>query len=434
MNKKLKIAATTLGCKVNVYDTEAMLSMFKNSGHEITDFDSIADVYIVNTCTVTNFGDKKSRQMLRLAKKTNPNAIVVAAGCYTQVSPQEISAIDGVNILIGTKERNRIVEIVENYIENQEPESYIFDIMKETKFENLEINNLSDKTRGYVKIQEGCDKFCTYCIIPYARGPVRSRTPEDIISEIKKLRNNGYKEIVLVGINVASYGKDLKYTNLISILKEVHEISGVERIRFSSVEPTVITNEFIECLKDMPKICDHFHLSLQSGSGNILKKMNRSYAKNDYKQAVLKLRKIMPQVGITTDIIVGFPGESEEDFLESYEFVKEMALAKIHVFQYSPKKGTKASRFSDQIQNRIKEERSKKMIALGEDLQKHFLESFVGKNLDILFEKRNKQGFYEGYSTNYIPVKFFSQKCIENEIFNLKVLKIEGFSAIMQEI
>ncbi|MCL2592970.1 MAG: tRNA (N(6)-L-threonylcarbamoyladenosine(37)-C(2))-methylthiotransferase MtaB [Defluviitaleaceae bacterium] len=432
MKKKLKIAATTLGCKVNVYDTDAMLSAFRASGHLIVGFSEIADVYIVNTCTVTNFGDKKSRQMLRNAKKTNPDAIVVAAGCYTQTSPEEIKKIDGVNILIGTKERSKIVEIVENYAKNSDVENYISDIMNEQVFESLEVDNLSEKTRAYIKIQEGCNNFCTYCIIPYARGPVRSRNIEDIVSEAKKLSSSGYKEVVLAGINVASYGKDLNQdVSLLDVLEEVHKINEIKRIRFSSIEPTVITNEFIECLKTLPKICDHFHLSLQSGCDKTLQAMNRKYLSEDYRQAILKIRKIMPNASITTDIIVGFPGETEKDFLESYDFAKEMQLSKIHVFPYSPKKGTKAAEFKAQIPNHIKNERSKKMIELGEEMQREFLKSFIGKNLSILFEKRTDAGFYEGYSTNYIPVKTYSQKCLENEIFELKMLKIEDFWGII---
>jgi len=432
VKKKLKIAATTLGCKVNVYDTDAMLSAFRASGHLIVGFSEIADVYIVNTCTVTNFGDKKSRQMLRNAKKTNPDAIVVAAGCYTQTSPEEIKKIDGVNILIGTKERSKIVEIVENYAKNSDVENYISDIMNEQVFESLEVDNLSEKTRAYIKIQEGCNNFCTYCIIPYARGPVRSRNIEDIVSEAKKLSSSGYKEVVLAGINVASYGKDLNQdVSLLDVLEEVHKINEIKRIRFSSIEPTVITNEFIECLKTLPKICDHFHLSLQSGCDKTLQAMNRKYLSEDYRQAILKIRKIMPNASITTDIIVGFPGETEKDFLESYDFAKEMQLSKIHVFPYSPKKGTKAAEFKAQIPNHIKNERSKKMIELGEEMQREFLKSFIGKNLSILFEKRTDAGFYEGYSTNYIPVKTYSQKCLENEIFELKMLKIEDFWGVV---
>ena len=367
-----KIAFTTLGCKVNMYDTEAMAELFQKKGYEVTDFDKFADIYIINTCTVTNLGDKKSRQTIRRAKKMNPNSIVAATGCYAQVSPDEVAKIDGINIVLGTKNRNSIVDIIENYSDKTKVLNAVSDIMKEKTFENLSIDNLKNHTRAYIKIQEGCNRFCSYCIIPYARGPVRSRKPENVLSEVEKLAKNGFKEIVLSGIHVASYGVDLKNTNLTDILKQVHSINGIERIRFSSIEPVVITDDFITALKELPKICDHFHLSLQSGCDRTLKRMNRRYTSEEYKSAVKKLRNCYPNVAITTDIIVGFPDETEYDFEECMNFVKEVEFAKIHVFPYSPKTGTKAAEYPNQISSEVKSIRSKQMITKSNESNKKF--------------------------------------------------------------
>lgn len=423
MNSK-KIAFTTLGCKVNMYDTEAMAELFLQKGYEITDFDKFADIYVINTCTVTNLGDKKSRQLIRRAKKTNPDSIVAATGCYAQVAPDEVEKIDGINIVIGTKDRSSIVEIIENYSDKTKVLNAVDDIMKEKTFENLSINNLKNHTRAYIKIQEGCNRFCSYCIIPYARGPVRSRKPEDVLSEAKRLAENGFKEIVLSGIHVASYGIDLKNISLIDILKQVHSIKGIERIRFSSIEPVVITDEFIGVLKKLPKICDHFHLSLQSGCNRTLKRMNRRYTSEEYKTAVDKLRKLYPDVAITTDIIVGFPSETEQDFEECLNFVKETELAKIHVFPYSPKKGTKAAEYPNQIPPDIKNIRSKKMIMASNELNKKFLTNYIGKTKTVLFEKLIKNNIYEGHTTNYITVHAKSDVDISNKILNIKITEI----------
>ncbi len=423
MNKK-KIAFTTLGCKVNMYDTEAMMELFQEKGYEITEFDDFADIYIINTCTVTNFGDKKSRQTIRRAKRLNPNAIVVATGCYAQVAPETVKEIEGINIVIGTKDRHSIVEIVENYKDKTKVLNAVGDIMKERTFEKLSVKNLKNHTRAYLKIQEGCNRFCTYCIIPYARGPVRSRNPKDVIEEVKELAQNGFKEIVLTGIHVASYGVDLKNTTLLDIIKEVHKINGIERIRFSSIEPLVITDEFLNEIKNLPKVCDHFHLSLQSGCNRTLKRMNRRYTSDDYKTAVSKLKSAFPNVALTTDIIVGFPDETEEDFNESMNFAKEIKLSKIHVFPYSPKTGTKAAEYPNQISSEIKNNRTKKMIELSNELNKEFLENYIGKVKPVLFEKNIGNNIYEGHTTNYITVYASSDLNITNQILNTKILKI----------
>lgn len=425
MNIK-KIAFTTLGCKVNLYDTEAMMELFEKEGYQIVDFDDVADVYVINTCTVTNLGDKKSRQMIRRAKSLNQHSIIVATGCYSQVAPDEVAKIEGINIVIGTKNRLEIVETVKKYEQEHKKDvlNTVSDIMKERSFEPLSISDLKDRTRAYLKIQEGCNRFCTYCIIPYARGPVRSRQPEDVIKEVEKLAQNGFKEIVLTGIHILSYGADLKNTNFIDIIKKVHNVDGIERIRFSSIEPLVITDEFIEEMKKLPKVCNHYHLSLQSGSNNTLLRMKRQYTKEQYKDALKKLRDAFDDVAITTDIIVGFPGETEEDFIESYNFVKEMKISKVHAFPYSPKKGTKAATFENQISNDVKNKRNKQMIDLSNELNIQFLQSMLNKTVPVLFEKQREDGLFEGHTTNYITVCAKTDKDLKNKILNVKLTEV----------
>ena len=418
-----KIAFTTLGCKVNLYDSEAMAELFAERGYEIVDFEDVADVYIINTCTVTNFGDKKSRQMIRRAKRRNENAIIVATGCYAQVSAEVVAGIEGINIVIGTKDRSKIVDIVEQYKEESGILNVVSDIKEETEFERLKVSNLKDRTRAYIKIQEGCNRYCSYCIIPYARGPVRSRQVEDVLDEVKSLAQNGFKEIVLTGIHVASYGVDLGGITLADIIEKVHQIDGIERIRFSSVEPRVITDEFIERMKKLPKVCEHYHLSLQSGSDETLKKMNRRYTSKEYFEACQKLREAFEDVAITTDIIVGFPTESEENFKESYDFAKEVKLSQIHVFPYSPKEGTVAAKIRPQVEPEVKNERSQKMLELAEKLNREFREKYLNKDVDVLFE-REENGFYEGHTRNYIKVLCKAEKDLTNQIVKVKLTKV----------
>ena len=309
-----KVASHALGCKVNQYESEAIAELFAQKGYEIVDIDEWADIYIINTCTVTNFGDKKSRQLIRKVKRQNPEAVVAAIGCYAQTAPDEIKNIEGVNLIIGTKGRKDIVDLVETYVPEMGVVSTVGQIAKEREFEHLTISKLADRTRAYLKIQDGCSQFCSYCIIPYARGPIRSRDPEDIMDEVKVLAENGFKEIILTGIHVASYGKDLKGVTLLDVIKRVQEQEGIERIRFSSVEPNIVTEEFASELSKLDKVCDHFHLSLQSGCDRTLKRMNRKYDAAGYERAVEILRKYFPNVAITTDIIAGFPDETDEDF------------------------------------------------------------------------------------------------------------------------
>lgn len=427
MNKK--IAFITLGCKVNLYDTEAMAELFTEKGYEVVDFEEYADVYLINTCTVTNLGDKKSRQMIRRAKRINPNSVVVATGCYAQVASEEVAKIEGINIVIGTKNRSEIVETVENYVAENGVVNNVSDIMGEKEFEPLQISRLTNRTRAYIKIQEGCNRYCTYCIIPYARGPIRSRKPEEVVEEVKKIAENGFKEVVLTGIHVASYGLDLGNITLADIIEKVHSVDGIERIRFSSMEPLAIDDEFVARMSKLPKVCDHYHLSLQSGCNRTLKRMNRKYNAEQYAEACERLRNAFPNVAITTDIIVGFPDETEEDFKESLAFAERMKLDKIHTFPYSPKKGTPAAKMKNQISGDVKSQRSKEMIALSDKMNIDFLNNNIGKTVPVLFEDM-ENGFWQGHTTNYIKVLAKSDENLNNKIVDVKLDKIHGVEIV----
>lgn len=428
-----RIAFTTLGCKVNLYDSEAMAELFAEKGYEIVDFDEVADVYVINTCTVTNFGDKKSRQMIRRARRQNVNSIIVATGCYAQVAPEAVADIEGINIVIGTKDRAKVVEIVESYKAEEGVLNAVSDIKDEKEFERLKVSNLKDRTRAYIKIQEGCNRYCTYCIIPYARGPVRSRKPEDVIDEVKILAQNGYKEVVLAGIHVASYGLDLGDITLADIIERVHEVDGIERIRFSSMEPKAVDDEFVARMAKLPKVCEHYHLSLQSGSDETLKRMNRRYTSKEYAAACERLRKAFPDVAITTDIIVGFPTETDKNFEESYNFAEEVRLSKIHVFPYSPKTGTPAAKIRPQIAPDIKNERSHKMLELSERLNREFMSGYIGKSVEVLFERLEGE-FYEGHTRNYIKVLCKSDRDLTNELVMVKLNDIAGEETMYGEL
>ncbi len=421
-----KAASFALGCKVNQYESEAIAELFAEKGYEIVGIDEEADVYVINTCTVTNFGDKKSRQLIRKVKRQNENAIVAVVGCYAQTAPQELMKVEGVNLVIGTKDRAKIVEMVEHYDISRGVENHVTDIMKERVFEPLSIQKLANRTRAYLKIQDGCSQYCSYCIIPYARGPIRSREPQEVLAEVRRLADNGFKEVVLTGIHVASYGKDRRDTSLLEILRQVHEVEGIERIRFSSIEPNVVTEEFAQAIAELPKVCDHFHLSLQSGCDKTLKEMNRKYDTEKYRQAAATLRKYLPHVALTTDIIVGFPGETEEDFQASYDFAKEIDFAKIHVFPYSPKRGTPAAARKDQLPNAVKSERSHKLIALSDRMAADFLREYVGQDVAVLYERMVEDGIYEGHTTNYVKVRGRSEKDLTNKICKTHITKAEA--------
>ncbi len=425
-----KVASHALGCKVNQYESEAIAELFAQKGYEIVDIDEWADIYIINTCTVTNFGDKKSRQLIRKVKRQNPEAVVAAIGCYAQTAPDEIKNIEGVNLIIGTKGRKDIVDLVETYVPEMGVVSTVGQIAKEREFEHLTISKLADRTRAYLKIQDGCSQFCSYCIIPYARGPIRSRDPEDIMDEVKVLAENGFKEIILTGIHVASYGKDLKGVTLLDVIKRVQEQEGIERIRFSSVEPNIVTEEFASELSKLDKVCDHFHLSLQSGCDRTLKRMNRKYDAAGYERAVEILRKYFPNVAITTDIIAGFPDETDEDFEKSLEFAKKIGFSKIHAFPYSPKRGTPAAVMPNQILNAVKNERTSRLIEASDRMADEFIKSFEGRVMPVLYEREIEHNIYEGYTTNYIRVLSESSENIKNKIIDTEIVSSEDEKAI----
>ena len=412
-----KVAFYTLGCKVNQYDTEAVLEKFKAVDYEVVDFNDYADVYVVNTCTVTHLSDRKCRQMLRKTKKINENSILVAMGCYAQIAADKIKdQVDEIDIIIGTDKRNQIVEVVEDFAKNRaETINLVSDIMDVNEFEEMTISHLGERTRVYIKVQEGCNNYCTYCIIPYTRGKIRSRKEEQVVEEVTRLANLGFKEIILTGIHVLAYGKDLGDTNLIQLLKRVHEVEGIERIRMSSIEPVAITEEFIEALKELPKVCHHFHLSLQSGSDRVLKRMNRKYTTADYIKSVEDLRALWPDVAITTDIIVGFPGETDEEFEETIAFVEKVKLSQIHIFPFSPREGTPAAKMKDQIAPAVKEKREKALAAKEKALRLAYMEQFLGQEMEVLFEK-HQEGKVSGYTSNYLRVQVVGDESLENTL------------------
>lgn len=399
-----KVGFCTLGCKVNQYETEAMGELFEKKGFAIADFNDICDIYVINTCTVTGTGDKKSRQMIRRAKKLNENAIICVVGCYSQVSPDDVKNIPGVNIVLGTKDRIKIVDMVEEYLKNNENVSKVYDIMKSRTYENISLENMSGKTRAFVKIEDGCTEFCSYCIIPYARGPVRSRAIDDIVTEVTSLSQKGFSEIVLTGIHLASYGRDLKTVTLLDAIKAVCGIDGIKRVRLGSVEPRLLTEEFIKEIANLPKVCDHFHISLQSGCDETLKRMNRKYSCDEYRNSVKILRRYYDNPSITTDIIAGFPGETEEEFNTTLEFLKEIAFAEAHIFPYSNRKGTKADVMPNQVPKHIREERARVLIDEARKCGADYLKAFIGKRVNVLFEREIEGDIYEGTTSNYMKV------------------------------
>lgn len=405
-----KVAFYTLGCKVNQYETNAMMDMFRQEDYGIVDFEEIADVYVINTCTVTNMSDRKSRQMIRRAKSMNPNAILCVAGCYAQVAKEELKQIKDVDIIVGTNEKRDIVQLVENFDDSRIDN--VKDVMSVKEYVNWEATAYTDHMRAEIKIQDGCDRYCTYCIIPYARGPVRSRAAQDIVSEIEKVASTGVKEIVITGIHISSYGKDISENfRLIDLLEKIDKIEGISRIRLGSLEPLIITEDFVSRLKKLTKICNHFHLSLQSGCDTVLKRMNRRYTTDQFECIVKLLRKEISEVALTTDIIVGFPGETEEEFLQTYEFLKRIQFSKMHIFKYSPRKGTPAAKYKEQVDGTIKEQRSNTLLELSAKYEDEFAKQYVGKEIEVLFENET-----DGHTTNYIKVERKSNSNIGIEI------------------
>lgn len=415
-----KVKFSTLGCKVNQYETEAMAELFVKNGYEITE-DYNCDVFVLNTCTVTNLSDRKSRQQISKIRSENSDAIIAVVGCYSQVSPDEIENIEGVNVILGTKYRKEIVELCELAQSSNKIINKVESIGKNREFEELAINTEHSMTRAYIKIQEGCSQFCSYCIIPYARGPIRSRNIRDIVLEAKRLADNGFKEIVLTGIHVASYGKDFEndHISLIDVIEDIGQIDKIKRIRLSSLEPRIVDKQFLDRLSKVEQFCDHFHLSLQSGSDSILQSMNRKYDTDLYAKTINLIREYYPNAAITTDIIVGFPGETDEDFEQTLSFVDKIQFSKIHVFKYSNRKGTVASKMKNQVSGVVKKERSKLLIEKSKYYTDKFLDNMLNQPIKVLFESKNDDGYIKGYTTNYIRVKREYNPNLSNKIIDV---------------
>ena len=455
----MKVHFFTLGCKTNTYESSAMGQSFIKKGYEIVkDKEEKADIYIINTCSVTNIAERKSRQMMRQAKELNSKATIVACGCYAQVAKDQIAQIDEVDLIIGSKEKNQIVEIIEEYLKNKNKEILISDIMNESEYQDFESTTMTELNRAVVKIQDGCDRFCAYCIIPYARGHIRSRNPIKIIDEIQNIAKQGIKEVVLTGIHLASYGKDFtdekskeyrkqynyseeykKYTpnddlasggfRLIELLEQINKVDGIERIRLGSIEPKLITEEFVSRLSKLEKICHHFHLSLQSGCNETLKRMNRRYTTEEFRAICKILRAAYKDVIFTTDIIVGFPGETEGEFKQTYEFLKEIKMYKMHIFKYSPKRGTAATKFKNQIDSKIKDERSKILLELSDKNEIEYNETYINKTVTVLFEEAEK-GYFKGHTGNYLAVKVKTDKDLTDKLLKVKIEKLEKLELI----
>lgn len=420
-----KVAFCTLGCKVNQYETNAMEESFITSEYEIVNFEEKADIYVINTCTVTSMSDKKSRQMIRKAKQLNSDAIVVAVGCYAQVSKENLEKIEEVDLILGNNEKKEIVKYVEEF--QKEKIVHLEDVLHQKEFIDFGTTLNMEKTRAVIKIQDGCDRFCSYCIIPYARGRVRSRRLDSVIEEVKSLANNGVKEVVLTGIHIASYGKDFKEDiTLIDLLEEINKVEGIERIRLGSLEPTIIDEKFLSRLSKLEKICHHFHLSLQSGCDETLKRMNRRYTTEEFERVTKLLRSTYEDVILTTDIIVGFPGETEEEFNNTYEFLKRICFYKMHIFKYSRRKGTKADLMENQISPEKQEERSKKLIELSNKNQEEYNKKYIGKTVEVLFEEQDGK-YIKGHTANYIVVKVKDDNIEEyhNKIQKVKIIEKE---------
>jgi len=412
----MKVKFITLGCKTNYYESQAMSELFRQKGYIIADKNEVADIYVINTCTVTGTGAQKSRQHIRKAKKENPSAIIAVTGCYAQTEPETVATLEGVDVVIGTNGKKQIVEHIEKAI-NGEKVLHLEDMTYCREYEELCITNEQSRIRATIKIQDGCDNFCTYCIIPYARGRVRSRKLENVISEVKKLAAAGYPEIVLTGIHLDSYGKDFDFKyKLIDVIEEVSKISGIKRIRLGSLEPVVITEDFVLRAKKLDNFCPHFHLSLQSGCDETLKRMNRHYTTGDYEKAVKLLKENFADVAITTDIMVGFPGETEEEFSLSYNFCKKIEFMQMHVFKYSKRKGTKAAVMENQIPEGIKDIRSEKMLNLSKEMREKFYNKYKGKKYAVLIEEKKKGNLYHGTLPNYLDVYVKSDTDISNKI------------------
>lgn len=421
---KKKAALHNLGCKVNAYETEAMQQMLEQAGYEIVPFAPGADVYVINTCTVTNIADRKSRQMLHKAKKMNPLAVVVAAGCYVQAAKDDLETDEAIDIVIGNNRKKDLVAILEAYERSRE-EDFVIDVNHTSEYESLSISRTAEHTRAYIKVQDGCNQFCSYCIIPYARGRVRSRRTAEVLAEVRELAANGYQEIVLTGIHLSSYGID-QGTDLLSLILAVHEVEGIRRIRLGSLEPRIITEEFAKTIASLPKICPHFHLSLQSGCDDTLKRMNRRYTAAEYYEKCLLLRECFDRPALTTDVIVGFPGETEEEFAQTEAFLRKIRFYETHIFKYSRRKGTRAAVMENQVSDEKKTQRSNCLLALNRENQAAYENSRIGSGAEVLFEERmilDGEDYYVGHTREYIRLAIPAGEELANKIMPVRIEK-----------
>ncbi|WP_372637423.1 tRNA (N(6)-L-threonylcarbamoyladenosine(37)-C(2))-methylthiotransferase MtaB [Cohnella sp.] len=418
------VAFYTLGCKVNFYDTEAIWQLFKNEGYEQVDFEQTADVYLINTCTVTNTGDKKSRQIIRRAVRRNPDAVIAVTGCYAQTSPAEIMAIPGVDLVIGTQDREKLMTFISDIQNDRKPVNAVRNIMKTREFEELDVPSFTEKTRAFLKIQEGCNNFCTFCIIPWSRGLSRSRKPDSVLEQARQLVAAGYKEVVLTGIHTGGYGDDLENYRLANLLADLDKIDGLERIRISSIEASQIDEKMIAILNSSRKMCRHLHIPLQAGDDEILKRMRRKYTTAEYAEKIRLIQKAMPGVAITTDVIVGFPGETREQFENGFRFMEQMKFAEMHVFPYSKRTGTPAARMDDQVDEDEKHERVHQLIDLSERMQAEYGREWVGKALEVIPERNAKgdnNGTISGYTDNYLQVEFAGDSSLIGKLCRVRV-------------
>lgn len=418
------VAFHTLGCKVNHYETEAIWQLFKDANYERVEFETNADVFVINTCTVTNTGDKKSRQIIRRAIRQNPDAVVCVTGCYAQTSSAEIMEIPGVDIVVGTQDRHKLLDYIQQFQEERQPINGVGNIMKNRTYEELEVPYFTDRTRASLKIQEGCNNFCTFCIIPWARGLMRSRDPEKVVEQATQLVNSGYKEIVLTGIHTGGYGQDLKNYNLAQLLRDLDTIEGLERIRISSIEASQLTDEVIDVIGNSNKVVRHLHIPLQSGSDDVLKRMRRKYTMAHFSERLTKLHQALPDLAVTSDVIVGFPGESEEEFQETYDFIVNHHFSELHVFPYSPRIGTPAARMDNQIDEETKNVRVHKLISLSNQLAKEYASKFEDEVLEVIPEEMGEEPHtLVGYADNYMKVRFEGDYSLIGQIVKVKIVK-----------
>lgn len=423
-----KVAFYTLGCKANQYDTQMMRAQFEKANYEIVDYDQLADIYIINTCTVTHQGARKSRKITRRLKRQNSDAFIAVVGCYAQVDSEEVLEIEGVDLILGTKGRERIVEFIEQGIKAGEKINFVQDLSAGDPFESVKLDKVRGKTRANIKIQDGCEQFCSYCIIPYARGGLKSRPLDSTVTEVEKLVDQGVQEVVLTGIHLGEYGQDKGDLDLVTLLRALIAIRGLERIRLSSIEGTEVREELIDLIAESDKLCRHLHLPLQSGSNQILEAMNRPYQIEDFKKMVEKIRQRIPEIAITTDVIVGFPGETEADFVETCEVVKELEFSSVHVFKYSEREGTPAAKFDEQVHSRVKKARSKKLRNIAKDLAKNYQEKFVETKQQVLLEERrdNNTQLLTGLTDNYLRVLVDGPDKLKGELLTVRLREEDG--------